>query len=120
MLSSLSPSSASGMSSIVIIVCSLKQSNQPSHPRNIVRGSMAREHEHRADQVPQTFCGKQCRFQRFIDGTSIPAMHGLLNVRWCCLVIMFPIVAPCIDFPRELGQMFRIGQVFPPRQSMVS
>ena len=33
---------------------------------------------------------KQCRFQRFVDGTSLPSMHGLVNVRWRCLVIVFP------------------------------
>ena len=54
MLSSVSPSSASGMYSTAILVCSLEQSNPPSHPQNSVHGSMAREHEHRADQVPQT------------------------------------------------------------------
>ena len=54
MLSCLSPSSASGMSSTAMLVCSLEQSNPLSHPRNIVQGSKSREHEHRADQVPQT------------------------------------------------------------------
>ena len=34
--------------------------------------------------------GKECRFQRFIDSTSHPYMHGLVNVGWRCLIFMFP------------------------------
>ena len=85
-----SPSSASSMYSTAILVCSLEQSNPLSHPQTIVQGSMAQEHEHRADQVPIRVGGKQCRLQRFIGGTSLPSMYGLVNVRWRCLVIMFP------------------------------
>ena len=54
MLSSCSPSSVSCVYSTAMLVYSLEQSNPPSHPQTIVQGSMAREHEHRADQVPQT------------------------------------------------------------------
>ena len=37
------------MSSTAVLVYSFEQSNPPSHPQHIVPGSMAREHEHRAD-----------------------------------------------------------------------
>ena len=37
------------MSSTAVVVCSFEQSNPPSHPQEIVHGSMEREHEHRAE-----------------------------------------------------------------------
>ena len=82
----------SGMSSTATSVCSLEQSHLHSHPQNIVQDSITREHEHRADQVPQT-CWRDAvsvaKFS-FIDGISLPSMHGWVNVSWLCLVIVFP------------------------------
>ena len=45
----------SGMLSTAILVCPLEQSNSLSHPpNNSVQDIIAREHEHRVDQVPHT------------------------------------------------------------------